>query len=169
MVRTNQTVAVCCRVGGAVSAMALDSADEAGKNRVMEADDLSREPAVVLLDDVGLLRFQGPDVIGFLQGYLTSDALELGTIRSSRRSAISVAARSARDTRGWTDRRSSLRCTVLCATPCRASCGPISCFRKRCCRMRRPPLSSWVSWATWGRRSPACCRRTDSMNDVDCC
>ncbi len=44
----------------------------------MEADGLSREPAVVRLDDVGLLRFQGPDVIGFLQGYLTSDALELG-------------------------------------------------------------------------------------------
>lgn len=44
----------------------------------MEANGLSREPAVVRLDDVGLLRFQGPDVIGFLQGYLTSDALELG-------------------------------------------------------------------------------------------
>ena len=58
--------------------MALDSADEAGKNQVMEADGLSQEPAVVLLDDVGLLRFEGPDVIGFLQGYLTSDAAELG-------------------------------------------------------------------------------------------
>ena len=44
----------------------------------MEADGLSRDPALVLLDDVGLLQFQGPDVIGFLQGYLTSDALELG-------------------------------------------------------------------------------------------
>jgi len=44
----------------------------------MEADGLSREPALVLLDDIGLLRFQGPDVIGFLQGYLTSDASELG-------------------------------------------------------------------------------------------
>ena len=44
----------------------------------MEADGLSPDPALVLLDDVGLLRFQGPDVIGFLQGYLTSDALELG-------------------------------------------------------------------------------------------
>ncbi len=44
----------------------------------MEADVLSREPALVPLDDIGLLRFQGPDVIGFLQGYLTSDADELG-------------------------------------------------------------------------------------------
>lgn len=44
----------------------------------MVTDGLSQEPALVLLDDVGLLRFQGPDVIGFLQGYLTSDALELG-------------------------------------------------------------------------------------------
>lgn len=58
--------------------MALDSADEAGKNRGMEADDLSLEPALVPLDDIGLLRFHGPDVVGFLQGYLTSDAMELG-------------------------------------------------------------------------------------------
>ena len=33
---------------------------------------------LVPLDDIGLLRFEGPDVIGFLQGYLTSDAAELG-------------------------------------------------------------------------------------------
>ena len=38
----------------------------------------SSKPAFVPLDDVGLLRFAGPDVIGFLQGYLTSDATELG-------------------------------------------------------------------------------------------
>ncbi len=44
----------------------------------MEADGLSQQPALVLLDDIGLLRFHGPDVIGFLQGYLTSDAAELG-------------------------------------------------------------------------------------------
>ena len=44
----------------------------------MEADDVYQEPALVPLDDIGLLRFQGPDVIGFLQGYLTSDATELG-------------------------------------------------------------------------------------------
>ena len=44
----------------------------------MEADDVSREPALVPLDDIGLLRFEGPDAIGFLQGYLTSDATELG-------------------------------------------------------------------------------------------
>ncbi|MDE0450408.1 MAG: hypothetical protein OXI90_01400 [Gammaproteobacteria bacterium] len=56
----------------------LDRSHEAGKNRVMEADVLSREPVLVPLDDIGLLRFQGPDVIGFLQGYLTSDATELG-------------------------------------------------------------------------------------------
>ena len=44
----------------------------------MEADGLSQQSALVLLDDIGLLRFHGPDVIGFLQGYLTSDATELG-------------------------------------------------------------------------------------------
>lgn len=44
----------------------------------MEADGPAREPALVALDDIGLLRFEGPDVIGFLQGYLTSDAVELG-------------------------------------------------------------------------------------------
>ena len=44
----------------------------------MEAYGLSQPPALVLLDDIGLLRFHGPDVIGFLQGYLTSDAAELG-------------------------------------------------------------------------------------------
>lgn len=43
----------------------------------MRSDSLSR-PALVPLDDIGLLRFAGPDVIGFLQGYLTSDATELG-------------------------------------------------------------------------------------------
>ena len=57
---------------------ALDRGREAGKNRVVEADGRSREPMLVPLDDIGLLRFQGPDVIGFLQGYLTSDATELG-------------------------------------------------------------------------------------------
>lgn len=57
---------------------ALDRSCEPGKNRVMEAESLSQESALVLLDDVGLLRFHGPDVIGFLQGYFTSDALELG-------------------------------------------------------------------------------------------
>ena len=44
----------------------------------MEADVLSREPGLVPLEDIGLLRFDGPDVVGFLQGYLTSDATELG-------------------------------------------------------------------------------------------
>ena len=44
----------------------------------MDADGLTSQPALVLLDDIGLLRFDGPDVIGFLQGYLTSDATELG-------------------------------------------------------------------------------------------
>ena len=44
----------------------------------MKADRLSQETTLVLLDDIGLLRFHGPDVIGFLQGYLTSDAAELG-------------------------------------------------------------------------------------------
>ncbi len=44
----------------------------------MDADSLSQQPALVLLDDIGLLRFHGPDAIGFLQGYLTSDATELG-------------------------------------------------------------------------------------------
>ena len=43
----------------------------------MAVDHLSRKP-LVPLDDIGLLRFAGPDVIGFLQGYLTSDAMELG-------------------------------------------------------------------------------------------
>ena len=58
--------------------MALDTDDEAGNNPAMEADGLPQPPALVLLDDIGLLRFDGPDVIGFLQGYLTSDATELG-------------------------------------------------------------------------------------------
>ena len=44
----------------------------------MMADGLSLEAKLVPLDDVGLLRFEGPDVIAFLQGYLTSDATELG-------------------------------------------------------------------------------------------
>ena len=44
----------------------------------MQADVPPREPSVVPLDDIGLLRFEGPDVVGFLQGYLTSDALALG-------------------------------------------------------------------------------------------
>ena len=44
----------------------------------MDADGPTQQPALVLLDDIGLLRFDGPDVIGFLQGYLTSDAMELG-------------------------------------------------------------------------------------------
>ena len=57
---------------------ALDRNHEAGKNQVMEANDLPQEPSLVLLEDIGLLRFEGPDVIGFLQGYLTSDATELG-------------------------------------------------------------------------------------------
>lgn len=44
----------------------------------MDADGPTQQPALVLLDDMGLLRFHGPDAIGFLQGYLTSDAMELG-------------------------------------------------------------------------------------------
>ena len=65
-------------LSGRFSTAALDSRHEAGKNRVMEADSLNRAPMLAPLDDMGLLRFQGPDVIGFLQGYLTSDAAELG-------------------------------------------------------------------------------------------
>ena len=56
----------------------LDRSSAAGKNRGMVTDGLSQEPTLVRLDDIGLLRFRGPDVIGFLQGYLTSDASELG-------------------------------------------------------------------------------------------
>ena len=44
----------------------------------MKVDGLSQEPVLVRLDDIGLLRFEGPDAVGFLQGYLTSDAAELG-------------------------------------------------------------------------------------------
>ena len=44
----------------------------------MEADRQSREPVIVPLDDIGLLRFEGADVVAFLQGYVTSDATELG-------------------------------------------------------------------------------------------
>ncbi len=43
----------------------------------MEADRQSREPVIVPLDDIGLLRFEGADVVTLLQGYLTSDATEL--------------------------------------------------------------------------------------------
>ena len=58
--------------------MALDSNDAPGNNRGMRPASPPQEPSLVLLEDIGLLRFEGPDVIGFLQGYLTSDATELG-------------------------------------------------------------------------------------------
>ena len=44
----------------------------------MDADGRTQQSALVLLDGIGLLRFDGPDAIGFLQGYLTSDATEFG-------------------------------------------------------------------------------------------
>ena len=46
----------------------------------MKAENRFQETVLVPLDDIGLLRFHGPDVIGFLQGYLTSDAAELGDV-----------------------------------------------------------------------------------------
>ena len=44
----------------------------------MDADRPTQQPTLVPLGDIGLLRFDGPDATGFLQGYLTSDATELG-------------------------------------------------------------------------------------------
>ena len=49
--------------------------EEQQRSRTAEAEASS---GLAVLADLGVLRFDGPDVLGFLQGYLTTDTAELG-------------------------------------------------------------------------------------------